>query len=136
MENDSVTQNETKVVNKASIITQIVLNILFYVFVVFIIITGANKAFDFTYQIYGPVSVSEKPGKEKEVEIKKGTSAFQIADELYDNNLIKNKYSFFIRLKLSERTIVPNKYKLSTAMTYEEIIDNICRKDTDKDKEK
>lgn len=119
-------KKEGNVQNTTSIVVQILLNVLFYGVAIFITMTCANKAYDFAYQIYGDVAVAEAPGKSKDIEIKEGMSILQVADKLYDNKLIVDKYSFILKFKLTEMTIKPGKYTISNACHYDEIIDTIC----------
>lgn len=119
-------KQEEKALNTTSIVVQMLLNILFYGVAIFITMTCANTAYDFAYQIYGEVAVAEAPGKSKKIEIKEGMSALQVADKLYDNRLIVNKYSFLVKFKLTELSIKPGEYTISSADHYEDIINRIC----------
>ena len=127
-------EKEDNTLNVASIIVQILMNVLFYGIAIYLTVNFANRAYDFAYQVYGPVTMAEAPGESKKVEIKEGTSSVQIANMLYNNKLIVDKYSFLVRLKLSELNICPKTYTLSTSMTYSDIIDKICENSSeDKD---
>jgi len=108
------------------------INLLFYIIVINIIILGANKAYDFSYQIFGKVSVEQQPGKTLDFTIGTGETNEQVADSLQEKNLIKSKYAFLIRLKMGQKQVVPNSYKLTTAMNYGEIIEIICNDEKSK----
>ena len=82
-------------------------------------------SYDFAYQIYGDVAVSSKATVDKDIKIEAGDSSMAIANKLSDEGMIVNKYSFLIRLKLSQQAVQPNIYKVSNNMTYSEIIDTI-----------
>lgn len=124
-------KKEDNSLGSASIIVQLLMNILFYGVVIYMTVAFANKAYDFAYQIYGPVTMAEAPGTSKKIDIKEGTSSTQIANMLYEERLIVDKYSFLLRLKLSEQNVRPNVYTLTTAMTYSDIIAKICENSSD-----
>lgn len=93
----------------------------------------STEAYEFTYQIYGAVAVEEAPGAYREVAIDKGESTMNIASKLELNKLVKNKYSFYLRAKLSNSIILPGTYTLNSSMTYNEIFDIITNQDTNKE---
>jgi UPF0755 protein len=98
------------------------LNIIFYILVVFLIINFSKSAYAFAYQVYGPVAFEEAPGKEVVFQIKKGDSKMDIATKLQTYRVIENKYPFFLKTKLTEYVIKPGTYVINSAMTYEEIL--------------
>ena len=124
-------KKEDNSLGSASIIVQFLMNVLFYGVAIYMTVTFANKAYDFAYQVYGPVTMAEEPGTSKRVDIKEGTSSAQIANKLYEEKLKVDKYSFLVRLKLSEQNVHPNVYTLTTAMTYSDIIAKICENTSD-----
>lgn len=104
---------------------KLVLNTLFYTIVVMLIISISKKAYTFTYQIYGDVSVEEAPGRDIIFQIKKGESSMDISSKLEINRLIMDKNAFFLKAKLQKSNILPGTYKLNTSMNYNDILDNI-----------
>ena len=126
--NNSIDSKKTHVSN---ILVRVIFHVFAYVAIVAVVIVLANKAYDFTYQIYGDVTVSEKSTVTKEIDIKQGMSNLAIASTLENEGLIVNKYSFFIRLKLCGKPAQVQKCKISNNMTYEQIIDEICKNDTE-----
>ena len=67
-----------------------------------------------------PVS---KDSHEIEINIEKGSYSSQIADLLYENKLIKNKYFFLVYLKINNiNNIKAGNYKLNQNMTVKEIV--------------
>lgn len=102
-------------------IFRLLLNIVFYLAVVFLIVTASRKTFDFCYQIFGQVTVDEAPGTNVEIQIKKGESTMNVASKLKLNKIIENKYSFYVKAKLMKHTIMPGTYEVNTSMTYDEI---------------
>lgn len=116
-----------------STILYILLNIIFYIIVVFMIIKVSKYAYDFSYQVFGKASVTVgKPDSEVSIEIKKGDSTMALADLLEKRKIILNKYSFYLRAKLSKSSIQPGKYKLHSSMAYDEIFEIITKKEKDK----
>jgi UPF0755 protein len=56
-----------------------------------------------------------------------------VSNHLEKEGLIVNKYSFFIRAKLSENSkarIRPGKYKIHSGMSYSMILDKIMQRDS------
>lgn len=112
-----------------SFILRLLLNITFYTLVAILIINFSKKAFNFTYQLYGPVTVDPKDkGTSFMVQIKKGESTMEVASKLELVHAIKNKYVFWVKAKLKKKVILPGTYELSTDMTYDEIMDIITDK--------
>lgn len=105
-----------------SFIVRMLLNIIFYILVVFLIINFSKSAYAFAYQVYGPVALDEAPGREVVFQIKKGDSKMDIATKLQTYRVIENKYPFYLKTKLTEYVIMPGTYVINSAMTYEEIL--------------
>jgi len=108
-----------------SFILRLILNLIFFGFVIFIVIYGSKTAFNFTYQLYGPVTVDPKPGREVYIEIGKGESTMDVAKKLELYRVITNKYAFYLKAKLQNEVIMPGKYRVYSSMTYDEIFDVI-----------
>ena len=121
-----------------SFIVRMLLNIFFYILVVILIINVSKYAYTFTYQLYGPDTVDEAPGREIVFQIKKGESKMDIATKLELNHAIKNKYSFYLKTKLQEYVMIPGTYIINSSMTYDDILDAITdySKSIVKDEEK
>lgn len=113
-----------------SFIIRFLLNIVFYILVVMLIINVSKSAFDFTYQLYGPVTMDEAPGVTIDnFVIKKGESTMNVASKLELNRVIKNKYAFYLKVKLQNIALMPGVYTVNTSMTYNEIINVISNYD-------
>jgi UPF0755 protein len=124
MTNKSATMKLTLKVT--SFIARLLLNVAFYILVVVLIINFSKIAYDFTYQLYGPVTVSEKgKGTTVELSIDKGESTMDVASKLEVNRVIANKYSFYLKTKLGSYVLMPGTYEVSTDMTYDEILNVI-----------
>ena len=108
-----------------SFILRLLLNITFYVLVIVMVISVSRKVYNFAYQVYGPVTVDEAPGREKPIQIQQGEGTMDIASKLELNRLIVNKYSFYAKVQFQKAVIMPGTYMLNTSMTYDEIIEII-----------
>lgn len=108
-----------------SFVLRLLMNIIFYIVVVILIINVSKAAFDFTYQLYGPVTVDPAPGKEIMLQIKQGESSMDVASKLELNRAIENKYAFYLKTKLQNEVIMPGTYSINSSMTYEEILEII-----------
>lgn len=104
-------------------ILYILLNILFYMAVVYVITKASQYSYDFAYQVFGsaPMTGKSEVAKEISIEIKKGDSTMAIGNFLAQRGMIKNKYSFYLRAKLAKSNILPGKYKIKSSMDYDEI---------------
>lgn len=103
-------------------ILYILLNIIFYMAVIYVITKASKYSYDFAYQIFGSAPMtSVREAKEISLEIKKGDSTMAIGNFLEQKEIIKNKYSFYLRAKLAKSNILPGKYKLKSSMDYDEI---------------
>ena len=109
----------------SSFILRMLLNIVFYALVVIAVIYVSKQAYSFTYQLYGPVTVDGPPGRVIRIEIKKGDSTMDVAKKLELNRAIVNKYSFLVKTKLQNQSIMAGTYEINTSMTYKEILDTI-----------
>lgn len=126
--------NRTKtVLNVTKIILQIIWNIFFYTVIVVGVIWLCKNVFTLSYQIYGDVRMEPVPGRDISLEIKEGEGTMELSGRLFDKGLIPNKYTFFIRAKLStgtKRPILPGTYRVNTSMTYGEILDVVTNEST------
>ena len=109
----------------SSFILRGLLNIIFVILAVIVVIYGIRTAYNFTYQLYGPVTVDEEPGRTIPIRINKGESSMDIASKLELNRVIVDKYSFYFKVKLQNKVIMPGTYKVNSSMTYDEILDII-----------
>lgn len=105
-----------------SFILRLLLNIIFYIMAIILIVNVSKAAYQFTYQLYGPVVKDAAPGREIIFQIKKGESSMDIASKLELNRAIVSKYSFFVKVKLQNKIIMPGTYIINSSMTYNEIL--------------
>ncbi len=105
-----------------SFIVRLLMNLFFYILVVIVIINVSKFAYTFTYQLYGPDTVEEAPGRDIIIQIAKGESKMDIATKLELNHAIKSKYSFYLKTKLQDYVIMPGTYVINSSMTYQQIL--------------
>ena len=118
--------DSTKVALKVtSAVLRVFLNILFYVAIIFVLVEAVKITYNFSYQLFGSVSVEAEPGIDVEFQIAKGESTMDVARKLEAGNLIVNKYSFYLKTKFKEYNIYPGTFILNTSMDYDEILDVI-----------
>lgn len=106
-------------------ILYLLLNIVFYVAVFLVVKNLCSDTYRYAYQIFGNVSVAEAPGTDVSVTIEPGQGTMDIALMLERNRIVVNRYTFFIRTKLTigkEHPIFPGTYTLNTSMCYDDIL--------------
>lgn len=111
-----------------------VLNLIFYVVVVFGAVQICKVTYSFANEVFGEVMAEAPPGSERTFVIREADDALTVSKNLEREGVVANAYSFFIRLKLSmsDRSILAaGTYKLNTSMTYEEILDEIVKVSAD-----
>lgn len=110
----------------------LLVNILVFLFIIFILFHACKAFYNLGYEIYGPVVAEKTPGTDKEFTVSKGENMYKVADSLYNRGLIANKYSFYIRTRLMDKDEIklkPGIYTLNTSMGYEEILDILTQSD-------
>lgn len=116
-----------------SFLLQLSLNIIFYLVIVLLILMLTQKAYRFSYQVFGNEAADPKPGHERSIKITKGESTMDLASVLETNGLIVSKYSFYVKAKLTKQVILPGKYIINSSMTYNEIFDVITKASNEDD---
>lgn len=106
-------------------ILHLLLNIIFYAIVIFAIYKVGITAKDFCFQVFGDTTMDAEPGINVEIVIKEGASTMEVASALEMQRVIPNRYSFYLKVQLMKHKILAGKYILNTAMTYDEILDQI-----------
>ena len=117
------------VLNIFEIIINIFLNIIFYLVIVYLVAKASHYAYEFAYQVFGSVSATKNADYKTEITISKGESTMEVARFLDTKKIIANKYSFYLRAKLT---------KVSSDMDYDRIFKVITtpNKSTEKSAEK
>lgn len=119
-------KNGTKIaIDVVGFILHLLLNIIFYAVVIFAIYKVGTTAKDFCYQVFGAYTMDAEPGINAEITIKDGASTMEVASALEMNRLIPNRYSFYLKVQLMRSKILAGTYILNTAMTYDEILEQI-----------
>lgn len=106
----------------------ILLNIIFYVLVLFGCVQIVHMGYSFTYDILGETMADLPPGKDCNFTVEKGKTEYEVADALAEQGLIKDKYTFYLRMKLEKSKdsfLNSGTYTLNSSMTYEEILNVI-----------
>ena len=114
-------------------ILRVSLCILFYFGATVIVKDLSASAYNFSYQIFGNVSMDKANGKEIKFKVSEKDSLKDIAKKLEKKKIIENSQSFYIRGTLStneDRKIIPGTYKLSSTNNYDEILDILTNNDT------
>ena len=112
----------TKVVlDITSMVLHLLLNIIFFIVVIMLVVKFSQVAYDFSYQVFGSVRVSETNGREYELTVSPGESTMRVAAKLEQNRIIVNRFSFFLRAKLMKKNILPGTYQVNASMDYDEI---------------
>lgn len=130
----------------SNFIFRILVNCAFYLLIIFLITKASREIYQFSYQIFGQVRAEEAPGRDAQVQIRKGESTMNVASKLQLNKFIVNKYSFYVKAKLLDHKIMPGTYIINTSMSYDEIfaiitvpntdeVDEDKAKESDKEKE-
>jgi len=115
----------------SNFIFRMLVNCVFYLLVIFLITKASREIYQFSYQIFGQVRAEEAPGRDAQVQIRKGESTMNVASKLQLNKFIVNKYSFYVKAKLLNHTIMPGTYIINTSMSYDEIFAVITVPNTD-----
>ena len=124
------------VLNIFGVVIHIFLNIIFYMVIVYMVIKASHYAYDFAYQVFGSVSVTKDSGYFTELTINKGESTMEVARLLEAKKVIPNKYSFYLRAKLTKLNILPGTYKVSSDMDYDQIFKVITTPNKSTEKKK
>lgn len=121
------------VLKVTSFIFRTLLNIVFYLAIIYLITVVSKNAYNFCYQIFGEVTVETEPGRSIEIQIKQGESTMNVAKKLDLNKIIVDQYSFYVKAKLMNYTIMPGTYMLNTSMTYDKIFETITVPSTEEE---
>ena len=107
----------------------VIFNIIFYGLVVFAGVQLCQTGYAFAYGVFGGSSADLPPGRDKDFTVSEGESEFSISERLAEQELVRDKYSFYVRIKLEESGqmgIRPGTYRLNTSMTHAEIVQKLC----------
>lgn len=99
--------------------------IILYTFLMYGIICTCRLSYDFCYETFGSVAVSDEPGKEIKFQVFEEDTIQQVSQRLEELEMIRNQYSFMMRTKLMEPEQIalrPGTYQINNTMDYKEII--------------
>ena len=103
----------------------IAVRVIVYSLLTVAIIKGSQVAYNFGHEIFYISSVEEAPGRDVSIRISKGETATDVAEELEDKGLIKNRASFYVQCWFFEYDINPGTYVLNTSMTPRQMLELI-----------
>ena len=103
-------------------------NLLIMILVIYGMGWTCMQGYYFCYEIFGSVVVEDEPGSDQTFQVTETDTMWQVADRLEKQQLIVNRYSFFVRTKLMDPDAIvlrSGEYVLNTSMTYEEIVNQL-----------
>lgn len=103
----------------------IAVRVIVYSLLTVALIKGSQVAYNFGHEIFYISSVEEAPGRDVSIRISKGETATDVAEELEDKGLIKNRASFYVQCWFFEYDINPGTYVLNTSMTPRQMLELI-----------
>ncbi len=120
MENKS--QSTKAVLDIFGFLLGMILNIVFYAVVAFAIYFVSARVYEYSYQVFGDRVCEAAPGRDVQIHIDEGESTMEIANKLYMNKVVVNKYTFYLKVRLFEKDIMQGTFLLNTSMTYDEVL--------------
>ncbi|MDE7417589.1 MAG: endolytic transglycosylase MltG [Lachnospiraceae bacterium] len=99
--------------------------------VIVVVFRLAVYAYDFGYQVFADIPVSEGEGRIVSVVISEGQSSRDLAKMLEQKGLVNDANAFYIYERLSDYKdmLQPGVYELSTSMKAEEMLEIVCHKE-------
>lgn len=109
-------------------ISAMIVRIVVAAAIIAVVFKLAISAYDFGYQIFADVPMSEGSGRTVSVVVSEGQSSKELAKMLEQKGLIKDANVFYIQEQLSDYKdmIRPGTYELSTAMNSEQMLAILC----------
>lgn len=92
---------------------------------VLIMLIGIPFSYQFGHSIFYASAVDSPPGRNVEVTIEDGMGFGKLADELYNDGVIENKFSFEIQAKFFDIRMHAGEYTFNTSQTSRQILDMI-----------
>ncbi len=101
-----------------------VIRIIIIAVVALLIYRAGQKAYDFGYRVFAEEAMSPAPGRDVEVAITQGKSAYEVGQMLKEKGLIRDAQLFMLQEKLSgyKDKMQPGIYTLNTSMTAEDML--------------
>lgn len=123
------------VLKAAKAILHLLINVLFYLLIIYLVMNAGKWLYNTSYQIFGNSGVTQGEGIDVYVKVDKGESTMNVARKLEQNKVIDNPYSFYIHGKLKDYPIMPGTFTLNTSMNYDEIFDILTVPSTEEELE-
>ena len=98
--------------------------LLIDVLIIYVIVKGFSWAYSFSYEVFSDSAKNAGDVTYSVVTIPADSSITDVAEILYDQGLIKNKYVMMVKIKIGGYgpAIRPGKYAITPSMTYNQII--------------
>jgi len=112
----------------AGAVISISLKMIVAVLVVVLLINVGERTYQFGLQVFNPIPVSQKPGKDMIVIVEEKDSDMDVAKRLESKGLISDAYIFYIQAKLYKAELYAGTYTLNTSMTSEEMLEILSEK--------
>lgn len=96
--------------------------------IIVVVFRLAVYAYDFGYQVFADVPVSEGEGRIVSVVVSEGQTSRELAKILEQKGLINDANAFYVYERLSDYKdkLQPGVYELSTSMKAEEMLEIVC----------
>lgn len=115
--------NTSKIVLKMTgSVLQVFINIIVYTILILLIVRAGGQAYTFTYRLFGSVRM-DTIGMNVTLQITENDSEMNVASKLELNKVIPDKYSFYVKTKLSKAELQPGEFVVNTSMDYDEILE-------------
>lgn len=119
----------TREINRiTTAVISISIRLLCLALVFFLMYEGITKGYQFGHDIFSPVAVAAAPGRDQKVMIAEDPSLLQLAKDLEEEGLIRDRYVFFVQAKFYDYELHPGIYVLNTSMTSKEMLQKIDEK--------
>lgn len=115
-----------------------IIKIVVAVIIIVSVFRLAVYAYDFGYQVFADMPVSEGEGRIVSVEISEGLENRELAKMLEQKGLVNDANVFYIYDLLSDyrkKELKPGTYELSTAMNAEEMLEILCAGDEEQEEQ-
>lgn len=109
-------------------VTGMIIKIAIAAVVIIFVFKAAVSAYDFGFQLFADIPVSEGEGRTVSVTISEMQDARDVGKLLEEKGIIRDATAFILLAKLSENEdgIQAGSYELSTSMSMEKILEVLC----------
>jgi UPF0755 protein len=113
----------TKEINKVTgAVIAISIRLILLALIVLLLYEGVTKGYEFGHEIFYASAVEEKPGRDIDITVEKGTSIASVAKLLKEKGLISSPFSVMIQAEFFNYKANPGSYTLNTSMTSRDIL--------------